>query len=58
MTHIDQYSKANASIRKIDIITQEDLGKGDLVEIYASYIKSPTSLMSDRVTIDAKYLWQ
>jgi hypothetical protein len=28
-----------------------------LIEIYANYIKSPTSLISGRIFIDAKYLW-
>ncbi len=56
---MESYSKANSGLKKCEVITNECLNKegSDVVEIYASIIKSPTSFMSDRLVIDAKYLW-
>ena len=56
MNKMENFSKANSGVKN-SVIACEELGTpSDVVEIYASFIKSPTSLISDRVVIDAKYL--
>lgn len=56
MESVIDFVKVNSRCRKCEVITVEDPGDGDLVEIYASYIKSPTILVSGRIFIDAKYM--
>ena len=56
MDRVEYFSKASPGSKNC-VIAREELGTAsDVVEIYASHIKSPTSLISDRLVIDAKYL--
>ena len=57
MEKVETFSKANSGVKNCVIACEELGAPSDFVEIYASFIKSPTSLISDRVVIDAKYLW-
>jgi hypothetical protein len=50
-------AKCSRLCKKIDMIESgaDEEGK---VEVYASYVNSPTRMISGRMFIDAKYLWE
>ena len=55
---VQDFTKANNKCRKCEVITVlEGETNNDKIEVYANYIKSPTIVVSDRIFIDAKYLW-
>ena len=58
MENINDFEKANKRCKKCDILAVEPDENEGKIEIYASFVKSPTVLVADRVFVDAKYLWQ
>lgn len=54
LSSIQDFVKANRRCKKCDVITVE----ADMIEVFATYIKSPSVFVADRIFIDAKYLWQ
>lgn len=57
LTSIEDFYRSNKRCKKCDVISVEKTVNEQLVEIYASYIKSPTVLVNDRIFLDAKYIW-
>ena len=44
-------------VKKVDLIQSGGTGVLENLELYAMHIKSPTRLVSDRIFIDAKYIF-
>ncbi len=56
---IMEFCKANRLVSKVEVIEAfDDPAIITNYELYAMYIKSPTFLISDRIMIDAKYVWK
>ena len=50
--------KTNKRVKSFELLgTEQHTDNPSPVEIYATLIKSPTILVSDRIFIDAKFLW-
>ena len=54
---MSDFVKTNKRCKKYELITVEDSDTGEMIEIFATYVKSPSVLVADRLFIDAKYLW-
>ncbi len=55
---IQDFCKANRMVKRVDLIESGGRGVLSNFELYAMHIKSPTILVSDRIFIDAKYIFE
>ena len=55
---IMEFCKANRLVSKVDVIEAMNNETITNYELYAMYIKSPTFLISDRLMVDAKYIFE
>jgi hypothetical protein len=57
MLNVLDMAREVGGFKKCDVITTETLTDGSNIEIFASHMKSPSSMVDDRVVFDAKYIW-
>lgn len=65
LQHQENFIKCNKRCRNFEILAVEEepylesqsASGGSGIEVFVTLIKSPTILVSDRLFIDAKYLW-
>ena len=55
---IHDFCKANRMVKQVDLIETGGYGVLSNFELYAMHIKSPSILVSDRIFIDGKYIFQ